>query len=222
MRISHALAGAALVCTSLSSAAARSGPLQSGQPPSAPPAVTAGAIIAASDADGHFYAEPSDDPAFVQARSLRSGLRCRFDIEAGGRITVFPSRPGATAPGDDVGCNTPSGANQITLYATRYGVPTSTSAQLEEAVVAIRERFEVRKELRATTPARPHDVGIRTFLICRDDGVLATRVAVAIVDGWVLKMRFTGAEAALPTADKLWAEALADFEGAGRAVRPGI
>lgn len=218
MRLFQVLAIAMLVGAIPPSAAAQSEPPASTDAP----AVTAERIIASAGAEGHFRAEPSDDPGYVQARSTRSGLRCRFDVRSGGRITVFPPRPGVTAPGDDVGCNTPSGESQITFYATRYDTPTTTSAQIEEAVAAIRARFDVRKELAAKTPEGPDGPGVRTFLIHEENGMTATRVAVAIVDGWVFKLRFTGPESALPAADALWAEALADFRGADRAPRPGI
>lgn len=216
MRFATALFSAVLLAACATAPVAPA-PLASA--PSAP--ATAESIIAAANAQRHYRAEASGDPAFVQARNRESGLRCRFDVRYGGTIHIYDAAPGGAAPGDDTSCNTPRDAMSVTYYATRYATPTTTTEQLAGAVEAIRQRFEVLADIPLTTPDRDGAL-TKTFRINHDGAIKVTRVSVAMVDGWVLKMRFTGAPETLALADGLWADVLADFEGAGRAARPGV
>ncbi|MDZ4775872.1 MAG: hypothetical protein SGJ23_03700 [Alphaproteobacteria bacterium] len=208
----------ALFSALLLTACATTAPVAS-DAPHAP--ATAEGIIAASNAQRHYSVEASGDPGYVQARNRESGLRCRFDVRYGGSIHIYDAAPGGGAPGDDTSCNTPIDAITVTYYATRYTTPTTTAEQAEAAIAAIRERFDVLSEIAPTTPDRA-GARTRSFRINYEGKIKETRVSVAMVDGWVLKMRFTGPQNTLPLADRLWADVLADFEGAGRAARPGV
>lgn len=119
-------------------------------------------------------------------------------------------------PGDDVGCRiTAAGVGFITLSATRYPAPTTLEAQLRDATAAIEQRFNVsgpspfarRSPLweRGVLPANL-TAGYPVKLGDRD---AYTAVGVAIVNGWVIKMSYTGPRATGPSlADNQWANAL--------------
>lgn len=209
----------ALFSALLLGACATTAPAISDREPSAP--ATAEGIIAASNAQRHYRAEASGDPAFVQARNRESGLRCRFDVRYGGSIHIYDAIPGGAAPGDDTSCNTPIGPISVTYYATRYVAQTTTTEEIEGAVAAIRQRFQILSDIALTAPDRA-GAQTRIFRINHEGEIKATRVSVVMIDGWVLKMRFTGAPDTLALADRLWADAVADFEGPGRATRPGV
>ena len=181
-------------------------------------------LIEMADAEGVF--EPIPDGQ-VSVRHARSGLICRFDREAHGRLILFPGLP----RGEDVGCDFPDGPATITLYATRYPAPTNIDEQVRAAAAHIRMRFA---NARIETPEIGMDMAVdgaaplpesrsARFLVTFPDGRrLYTRVSVALIDGWVIKMRFsqdapdeTAAIGAEMAASLTWMATLQDFAARG-------
>ncbi len=185
---------AVLAQTALPPGARRADPPSTAQTQSA--RREADALIAAADARDLF--ENVTDDGSPRVRHRASGLECSFN--SGGalnRVLLFPS---GLPRGEDVGCNTESDGNSVTLYATRFVEPTTVEAQMRVAVGHIRSRFpdarpaptQMRMEpARGAGPAIPPHQSA-TFLISGPNGrPMVTRVAIAIHDGWVVKQRYT-------------------------------
>lgn len=181
-------------------------------------------LIETADAEGVFESIPDGQ---VSVRHTRSGLVCRFDREANGRLILFPGLP----RGEDVGCDFPDGPATITLYATRYPAPTTIAEQVQAAAAHIRLRF---RDARIETPEIGMEMSIdgaaplpesRTerFIVTFPDGRrLYTRVSVALIEGWVIKMRFSqdapdeaAATAAEMASGLQWMATLQDFAARG-------
>jgi hypothetical protein len=143
-------------------------------------------------ADDLFEVLPSSQ---IAVRHLGSGLTCHFELEGNGRVIVFPGLP----RGDDVGCDQSSGGVSITFYATRYPEPTTLDELAAGAAEAIRMRFTdaALYEPVPAAEATPSPVPLpqsrsARFLIHLDNGApMFTRVSVALINGWAIKMRIT-------------------------------
>ncbi|MGE0046316.1 MAG: hypothetical protein AB7T08_11205, partial [Hyphomonadaceae bacterium] len=146
-------------------------------------------MIENAGADGVFESIPDGQ---VSVRHVGSGMVCRFERE-GGRLILFPGLP----RGEDVGCDH-SGAGQfVTFYATRYPGGSTLESELASAVAAMQARYRQMEPRTlevnvapagAVLPASRH----ARFLVTGPDGArMYTRVSVAIVRGWSIKMRFS-------------------------------
>jgi len=164
-----------------------------GQQPGAPADSRASELIAQSSAEGVFEAQPSDQVIVV--RHARSGLVCRLDPDNRNRLIIFPQ----AARGEDVACDSTDGTESVTLYATRLSFEVTPQQLIEGAVTAIRERFPDARELPlADAPDSPPLVQSAQFMVTRDGAPYYTRVTVALVGPWVIKLRYT---LAAPDAD---------------------
>ncbi len=177
--------------------------------------VAAQELIARGNAAGVFEALPSDGPVVV--RHGRSGLVCRLAPANTNRLVIFPQ----AARGEDVACDSSDGSENITLYATRYSFDPSMEELIQGAVAAIRQRFPDARELPAPTGAGARaQQRTAQFLVTReDDGALMyTRVSVAQIGQWVVKLRYTvvapdaaAAERGEAAANALWNATLGEF-----------
>lgn len=178
----------------------------------------AAAMIAEAGAAGVF--EPAGDASgAVQVRHIASGLVCRFEPGYPRRVVVFDASVSGAAPGEDAACDSGDGAGARTLYVTRYPEPRSADAALGFAVAQLRGRFPSGVAVETTVegfenpdPPLP-DSRTAAFVIQTDRGEAYTRVSVAVIDGWEVKMRYTtwsGAEGVV-AAETLWRETLAQF-----------
>jgi hypothetical protein len=177
-------------------------------------------LIANAQADGVFEAAPGAH--VVAVRHIQSGLVCVMPEENANTLRLFPQ----SARGEDVACDSHSDVEFQTLYATRYPQPAHLDDVFEGAVGAMVERFPD-AELYTTEAVDgapnigPAPRGSRTarFIITSEDGRQRySRVSVAMIDGWCLKLRFTRiAEddfamiAAEETAELTWIAALDQF-----------
>lgn len=177
--------------------------------------VAARQIINAADAGDLFTPLPGDRGA--RARHAASGLICAFGAD-GGRILVFPGLP----RGDDVGCDAASPAGAATLYATRYPMTTDIEAHLDGAIRSIHARYPAAQPYAASARAAEDGSRSARFVNEAADGArLYTRVSLALIDGWVIKMRYSApaaddaaVAAADAAADQLWADTLATIAAA--------
>jgi hypothetical protein len=163
-------------------------------------------MIRASAAEELFVAEadPKREPLhrFPRIRHLRSGLVCVFNAEFGGDITIYPNP--TVERGDDVGCTIPTMFDSQNVYATRV-LSSSVDQEFDGAVAAVRRRF---RNLREFTPTRPRmmpalpqpAVGRRRASFVDDQ--LFTHVSVAIIGGWVIKLRLSGPAGAAELLDE--------------------
>ncbi len=175
-------------------------------------------LIAEAGATGLFHAEPHD--LMTAVRHEASGLRCLFDPARGGRIIVYPAHPPLTRAGEDVACDAgvPMGAQ--TFYATRYAQPRTLDAAFADAVRALRTRHPDARPLETPAldiPAEnlPRAAQRSADFMVRDTNGREnfTRVSLALVDGWEIKMRYTAPSAAANTSAEIaWLGALLDME----------
>lgn len=178
-------------------------------------------LIAAGNAQDVFVPLPGED-----ARALHpaSGLVCRFTPGGQNRIVLFDQ---GMSRGEDVGCDSFGPDLTVTLYATRYPEPTSMQEQIDGAVAAIMQRFDSAEPFTPGTEFHierdgqplPESQTARFHVTLADRGPFYTRVSVAMVGGWVIKMRYTRraeSEASLRAADlaatMAWYAALAALQ----------
>lgn len=181
--------------------------------PQASPGAIASGLIGDADAEGVFEIVPTEH--LVAVRHIRSGLTCRMDPNNGNRLVIFPQ----AARGEDVACESSSDNHTtIKLYATRFSFRTNIADQVSGSVAAIQQRYP---------DARPFQIALRassdglppsqtTHFLITEGGVQEyTRVSVAMIRGWVFKLRYTApaandaaAQRAALTADRIWAQTL--------------
>lgn len=188
-------------------------------PPDGEPTASVGAIasglIGDADAEGVFEVMPAEQ--VVAVRHGRSGLTCRLDPNNRNRLLVFPQ----AARGEDVACDSTDGTESITFYATRFSFEVTPRELIEGAATAIRQRFPDARELPA--PANASSAGLpastsAAFMVTREGAPTYTRVTVAIVGQWVIKLRYSltapddsaiaGGEAA---ANRIWNATLSEL-----------
>ena len=135
-----------------------------------------------------------------RVRHYGSGLVCRFSPEMTSQgLQIYES---GLPRGHDVGCQLPTDApGQFhTLYATRYGAALTLSEAMRSAVGMVRNAYPSLKPYEGPAAA----VGIQRddlrpppasetarFVIELNGRPHLSRVSVAVVDGWVIKQRFT-------------------------------
>jgi hypothetical protein len=157
----------------------------------AEPQTASGALelIAEGNAEGVFEARPSE-PHTIVVRHERSSLECRMNVEAENRLVIYPQ----AARGEDVSCETTADGTTITLYATRYPMPTTIDEQVRGAEYAIRTRFPDARPYRSTVDIQaqglpPHRTA--ELFITRGGVRYFTSATIAEVGGWVIKQRYT-------------------------------
>lgn len=154
----------------------------------ASPGALAQALIAQGNAAGVFEALPSEQ--LIAVRHGRSGLVCRLAPGNTNRLVIFPQ----AARGEDVACDTTDGAESATFYATRFSFETSLDELMRGAAQAIHQRFPDARELPAPTDAGATLPASRSaaFMVTRQDGAtMYTRINVAMVGQWAIKLRYT-------------------------------
>lgn len=181
----------------------------------ASPSAIASGLIGDADAEGVFEIVPAEHQ--VAVRHLRSGLVCRMDPNDANRLIIFPQ----AARGEDVGCETSNAREDIKLYATRFSFATNVNQQIQGASAAIQAHFPgatpYQMALRASSDGLPQSQSAH-FIIRGENGARAyTRVSVAMIRGWVIKMRYTAPAASDASAqqdalmaDRVWAEVLSE------------
>jgi hypothetical protein len=222
----------AFVLTACASPGGPRAPINAGPAPAPagvnwPALETARAAIAAVGASSFMTAsQETDDKGILRAvvRHPRSGLVCRWGQDQTTRVVVF--RGAAIPEGDNIGCDMSfaGGPGAVTLYATRYPVATTLEEQRDSALAAMLQRFPGAGRLpefgrtsplwaRFSAPAfLQANLAARGALQQQGQDLdLFTGVAVAMVDGWVIKMRLTAPIRVGPVqADAYWAQALYD------------
>jgi hypothetical protein len=154
----------------------------------AAPGSIAYGMIEEANADGVFDIVHNGQ---VSVRHLASGMRCDFEREGnGGQIVLFPG----LARGEDVACDTQQETEFVTLYATRYPDGRRLDDVLQEAEAAIRQRFPGATPAPATviiqSDALPEQRA-RHFIVDVNGQRHFTSVAIAQVNGWTYKVRYT-------------------------------
>jgi hypothetical protein len=172
-------------------------------------------LIAHANATGVFEALPSDQ--LIVVRHPRSGLICRLAPGNTNRLVIFPQ----AARGEDVACDSTDGTESVTLYATRYSFETNLDELLQGAVAAIRHRFPDAQELPApTSPSDQPAQRTAHFMATRpsDGARLYTRVTVAQVGQWAIKLRYSivapdadGARVGEAAAGAIWNATFSDL-----------
>jgi hypothetical protein len=163
-----------------------------------------------------FEALPSEQRLVV--RHSRSGLVCRLALDNRNRLIIFPQ----AARGEDVACDSTDGAESVTLYATRYSFEVSMQEVMAGTTSAIRQRFPDARELAPIAEAADAAPASRSahFMVTRaDDGALMyTRVSVAFVGQWAIKLRYSNvapdaetAQRAEAAAGAIWSAALQEL-----------
>jgi hypothetical protein len=156
----------------------------------------AASLIAAAEAEDLFDIVPGEDQAgenLARVRHRASGLVCLFGPGRSNQLHVFPSLD----RGEDVACDSTAIGEAQTIYATRYPGPTTLEDQLDGAVAAIRARIRNLQPMQATMDIVPEETALPDQLSARftyagPNGIARyTRVSVAMVDGWVIKLRYT-------------------------------
>lgn len=186
-------------------------------PPPAPEQLDAysASILSAGHADGVFVREPNE--RVVALRHTASGLRCLFGVGSTGTVEVFPTESLGVAHGDDVGCDQDIGFGKITLYATRSATPITAEGAMATAVAALRALHPEMRAIRVDPSdlpiTRPAPPSLTQYFAIRQDGRnVLTRISIAEIDGWVVKMRFTSE---VPRADMIaemtWRGSLIDM-----------
>jgi hypothetical protein len=180
------------------------------------PPADAARLISDASADGVFTVVTGEST--VSVRHTRSGLVCRMDPAATNRVIIFPQ----AARGEDVGCESSNGREQIKLYATRFPFTTTVAQQVQGASAAIQQHFPgarpYQMALRASADGLPSSQSAHFVVQSPDGGQDYTRVSVAMINGWVIKLRYTAPAAddeatqrdAL-VADRVWAAVLGEF-----------
>jgi hypothetical protein len=175
--------------------------------------IAAQQLIAQSQAAGVFEALPSEDRIVV--RHGRSGLVCRFEPDNRNRLLIFPQ----AARGEDVACDSTDGAETVTLYATRFSFEVTPQELIDGAVNAIHERFPDARALPVSqeAPGVPPSHSAQ-FMVTRDGAPMFTRVTIALVGQWAIKLRYTApagdgaaAQRGEATAIAIWNAALSEL-----------
>jgi len=145
-------------------------------------------LIAQGNAAGVF--EPLASEQLIAVRHNRSGLVCRLQPANTNRLVIFPQ----AARGEDVACDTTDGTESFTFYATRFSFETSLDELMRGATQAIHQRFPDARELPSPASAGGVLPASRSahYMVTRQDGALMyTRVTVAMVGQWAIKLRYT-------------------------------
>lgn len=133
------------------------------------------------------------DTHLIRLQHRNSGMVCIFDL-AGARnnVRLYPVRPDVSRRGDDVGCGTTTDA-AYTLYATRYEPTVSADDAMAQAINEVRSIWsEVERVELALPPSTPGEFA--AFRGRHPNGqMLSTVILVRKVDGWIFKMRASGA-----------------------------
>lgn len=182
----------------------------------ASPGAIATGMIGDADAEGVFEVVPAEHT--IAVRHTRSGLVCRMDPNDANRLIIFPQ----AARGEDVGCETSNAREDIKLYATRFSFATNVNQQIQGASAAIQSHFPgatpYQMALRASSDGLPPSQSAH-FIIRGENGAREyTRVSVAMIRGWVIKLRYTApaatdaaAQQDALMADRVWAEVLSEI-----------
>lgn len=193
----------ALALAALSASPARADPPE-GELQASPGAIATG-LIGDSGADGVFEVYPSEHDVVV--RHIRSGLICRMPEDHANRLIVFPQ----AARGEDVACETSDGRETIRVFATRFSFPTTLQAQIDGASAAIVRQHPDAHPINLSTAVAltglPESRSAQ-FIISNGGVRTYTRVSVAVINGWVFKMRYTA-----PAADDTAAREAAQLSG---------
>ncbi|WP_395645629.1 hypothetical protein [Terricaulis sp.] len=176
----------------------------------------ASGLIGDSDAEGVFEVYPAEHDVVV--RHIRSGLICRMPETSANRLIIFPE----AARGEDVACETSDGRETIRIFATRFSFATTLRAQIDGAAAVIqRQHPDAQPFTAATAIADSGQPASRTaqFIIAANGARSYTRVSVALVDGWVIKLRYTApaandaaAREAAQLSGRYWAGLLDDLQ----------
>ena len=197
------------------------------EPPKPPAQAKADAIIADGGA-GEFFTNVTTSETVAAVRHNATGLTCSFPLEGGGRVHVitdiFPW-------GDDVACTIPMGEVSVNLYATkRPGM--ALASELGMASEVIKRRWpKARKHLPASAanPQVQAPIGAAhatSWFTVKDKGRDSiARVSVAVVGGWVIRLRVTGPALDVGgrtelLSDTLWQGALRDTAASAAAPPP--
>lgn len=171
----------------------------------ASPGAIATGLIGDSNAEGVFEVYPSEHDVVV--RHIRSGLICRMPEANANRLIIFPQ----AARGEDVACETTDGHETIRLFATRFPFNTTLQAQVDGASAVIARQHPDARAFAASTAIAATGLpeSRSAHFIISNNGVRSyTRVSVAVIDGWVIKMRYTA-----PAADDTAAREAAQLSG---------
>lgn len=147
-------------------------------------------LIARSNAEGVFEVIASEQ--VIAVRHARSGLVCRLARDNSNRLIVFPQ----AARGEDVACDSTDGRERVTVYATRYSFATNAREQIEGASAALQASFPSATALPgpAAAPADgglPPNVNARFSFTNAGGEQMFWRTNIAMVDHWVIKVRYT-------------------------------
>ncbi|MBI3440105.1 MAG: hypothetical protein HY054_15885 [Proteobacteria bacterium] len=162
------------------------------------PLAPARAIIDQAQAGDLFT--PSMEADRITVHHNRSRLVCHFRPSERARIQIYSVQDGGPPRGDDVSCGVPIAGAYATFYATRYPQAVSVDDALAESVYEITHVSPQAREYESIVPRNPLEpISSRTqsFIIpnfMRQPGVFYSRTSVAVLDGWVYLMRFTGPE----------------------------
>jgi hypothetical protein len=193
---------------------------QKPEPAPLDPVARAEAFIREQGAQGLFVAEPEQSEGLILVRHVASGMRCRINPGEGADLGLFAPEVSGAALGEDVSCNSRNRLNVDTFYATRYPTPQTLEMQMELAVGQIRARFRALEEVAPGPPDASFPPEIEALIpesrtaqfIVRDgERPFMTRVSIAIVDGWTIKMRWTGALGTDGLAGASWTHMLIDL-----------
>jgi hypothetical protein len=194
---SWAIVAAALVGATL---VAPSGAAHAQAPSAAKPAAASTArafadrVIEAAQAGDLFENVTTDDLPKVRHRA--SGLVCLFpDANPASGIQIFPS----SVRGADVSCGSFPGGAVLTMYAMKPAKPLTLTQAFALYVTEVRTAHPEakppeNKELPAVAGTRAEgltDWLIARFEIMTPQGPAYSRLAVAVVDGWVIEQRLT-------------------------------
>jgi hypothetical protein len=165
---------------------------------------------------------PTQEADRVTIRHDRSRLVCHFHANEPVRIQIYSERDGGPPRGDDVSCGVNMAGGAETFYATRYPQAVSVDDALAESVYEITQVSPQAIEYDSIAPHDPFEpIESRTqsFLIpnfMRQPGVVYSRTSVAVIDGWVYLMRFTGPQggATEQAAEDAWRAFEADLAAA--------
>lgn len=186
----------------------------------ASPGVFALELIAEAQAEGVFEVAPSEHDVVV--RHIQSGLVCWMSEDNTNALTIFPQSP----RGEDVACDSHSDSEFETIYATRYPQPVVLDEVFEGAIGALLQRFSQAAPYKPAMikgapalGAAPRGSRTARFVIVGEDGQQRyTRVSLAVIDGWCLKLRYTRIAtddfaliSAEETAEQAWIAALDQF-----------
>ncbi len=182
----------------------------------ASPGAIATGLIGDSDAEGVFEVYPAEHDEVV--RHIRSGLICRMPETSANRLIIFPQ----AVRGEDVACETSDGHEVIRLFATRFSFQTTLQAQIDGATAVVMRQHPDARPFNASTAIAATGLpeSRTTHFIVSNNGVRSyTRVSIAIVHGWVIKLRYTApaaddtaAREAAQLSGRYWAGVLGDMQ----------